>query len=60
VAVASHVGRFLETNRGPQVCYRLLYDGEAVTGFIGAHPASAIGSFLDEVIEKHGAPMEVA
>jgi thioredoxin len=35
-------------------------DGEAVTGFIGAHPASAIGSFLDEVIEKHGAPMEVA
>jgi len=35
-------------------------DGEPVTGFIGAHPASAIGSFLDEVIEKHGAPMEVA
>jgi putative thioredoxin len=35
-------------------------DGEAVTGFIGAHPASAIGAFLDEVIEKHGTPMEVA
>ncbi len=35
-------------------------DGEPVTGFIGAHPASVIGSFLDEVIEKHGAPVEVA
>lgn len=35
-------------------------DGEAVTGFIGAHPAGAIGSFLDEVIEKHGATVEVA
>ena len=35
-------------------------DGEPVTGFVGAHPASAIGSFLDEVIEKHGAPVEVA
>jgi thioredoxin len=35
-------------------------DGEAVTGFIGAHPASVIGSFLDEVIEKHGARVEVA
>ncbi len=35
-------------------------EGEPVTGFVGAHPASAIGSFLDEVIEKHGAPVEVA
>ena len=35
-------------------------DGEPVTGFIGAHPASSIGSFLDEVIDKHGAPVEVA
>jgi putative thioredoxin len=35
-------------------------DGEPVTGFVGAHPASAIGSFLDEVIEKHGAPVEAA
>lgn len=35
-------------------------DGEPVTGFVGAQPASAIGSFLDEVIEKHGAPVEVA
>jgi putative thioredoxin len=35
-------------------------DGEPVTGFVGAHPASAIGSFLDEVIDKHGAPLEVA
>lgn len=35
-------------------------DGEPVTGFIGAHSASVIGSFLDEVIEKHGAPAEVA
>lgn len=35
-------------------------DGEPVTRFIGAHPASAIGNFLDEVIEKHGATVEVA
>jgi len=35
-------------------------NGEPVSGFVGAHPASAIGSFLDEVIEKHGAPLEVA
>jgi putative thioredoxin len=35
-------------------------DGEPVTGFIGAHPAGAVASFLDEVIEKHGAPVEVA
>ncbi|MGZ4372928.1 MAG: thioredoxin [Gaiellaceae bacterium] len=35
-------------------------DGEPVTGFIGAHPASAIGSFLDQVIEKHGTKVEVA
>ena len=35
-------------------------DGEPVTGFVGAHPASAIGHFLDEVIEKHGEEVEVA
>jgi putative thioredoxin len=35
-------------------------DGEAVAGFVGAHPAAAIGRFLEEVIEKHGAPVEVA
>jgi thioredoxin len=35
-------------------------DGEPVTGFIGAHPASAIGSFLYEVIDKHGTAVEVA
>jgi putative thioredoxin len=35
-------------------------DGEPVTGFIGAHPASAIDRFLDEVVEKHGARVEVA
>lgn len=35
-------------------------DGEPVTGFVGAHPASAIGTFLDEVIETHGAKVEVA
>ena len=29
-------------------------DGEPVTGFVGAHPAAAIGRFLDEVIEKPG------
>jgi thioredoxin len=30
-------------------------NGEPVTGFIGAHPASAIGSFLDDVIAKDAA-----
>ena len=30
-------------------------DGEPVTGFVGAHPAAAIGRFLDETIETHGA-----
>jgi putative thioredoxin len=35
-------------------------DGEPVTGFVGAHPASAIGSFLDEVIEKHGEAVKAA
>ena len=34
-------------------------DGNPVTGFIGAHPAAEIGRFLDEVLEKHGAPVEV-
>ena len=35
-------------------------DGEPVTGFVGARPASEIGSFLDEVIEKNGAKVAVA
>jgi putative thioredoxin len=30
-------------------------DGEPVTGFMGAYPAAAIGRFLDEAIETHGA-----
>jgi thioredoxin len=29
-------------------------DGNPVTGFVGAQPASAIGRFLDETIEQHG------
>jgi len=29
-------------------------NGEPVTGFVGAHPASAIGGFLDKVIAEHG------
>ena len=29
-------------------------DGKPVSGFVGSHPATAIGSFLDEAIEKHG------
>ena len=33
-------------------------DGKPVTGFVGAHPAAAIGSFLDEAIEAHG-PVQV-
>jgi thioredoxin len=35
-------------------------DGEPVTGFVGAHPAAAIGRFLDEVIEKHGEAVSAA
>ncbi|HUJ55829.1 MAG TPA: thioredoxin [Gaiellaceae bacterium] len=34
--------------------------GEPVTGFIGAHPAAAVGSFLDDTISKHGAAAESA
>jgi putative thioredoxin len=30
-------------------------DGAPVTGFVGAQPAPAIGRFLDEAIESHGA-----
>lgn len=33
-------------------------DGQPVTGFVGAHPASAIGTFLDETIAKHGSVAE--
>jgi thioredoxin len=29
-------------------------DGNPVTGFVGAHPAAAIGRFLDEAIERYG------
>jgi putative thioredoxin len=35
-------------------------NGNPVTGFIGAHPAAAIGHFLDETIEQHGATAEAA
>jgi thioredoxin len=35
-------------------------NGAPVSGFVGAQPAGAVGRFLDEVIEKHGAPVEVA
>ena len=34
-------------------------DGEPVKGFVGAHPASAIGRFLDETLEKYGTPAPV-
>jgi putative thioredoxin len=29
-------------------------DGKRVTGFVGAHPAAAIGRFLDEAIAQDG------
>ena len=32
--------------------------GEPVTGFVGAHPAPAIGRFLDSVIAEHGVAVE--
>jgi thioredoxin len=35
-------------------------DGEPVTGFVGAQPASAIGRFLDDVLDKHGATVQAA
>jgi putative thioredoxin len=35
-------------------------NGNPVTGFVGAHPAAAIGRFLDRAIEQHGAAEEVA
>ena len=35
-------------------------NGNPVTGFVGAHPAAAIGRFLDETIAEHGATAAVA
>lgn len=35
-------------------------EGAPVTGFVGARPAGAVARFLDEAIEKHGPPIEVA
>jgi putative thioredoxin len=35
-------------------------DGNPVTGFVGAHPAAAIGRFLDETIDRYGAAVEAA
>jgi putative thioredoxin len=33
-------------------------DGKPVSGFVGAHPAAAIGEFLDEMIAKHAESVE--
>jgi putative thioredoxin len=38
----------------------VIRDGQPVTGFVGAHPAAAIGQFLDEAIEQHGAAAAAA
>ena len=35
-------------------------NGNPVTGFVGAHPAAAIGRFLDQTIDQHGATAERA
>jgi putative thioredoxin len=35
-------------------------EGRQVTGFVGAHPAGAIGRFLDDVIAEHAGAVEVA
>jgi putative thioredoxin len=35
-------------------------DGKPFTGFVGAHPAAAIGRFLDEAIAKHSEAVETA
>ncbi len=38
----------------------VFHNGEPVTGFVGAHPAPAIGRFLDGVIEKQAEEVEAA
>jgi len=35
-------------------------DGHPVTGFVGSYPAAAIGRFLDQTVEQHGAMPEAA
>ena len=35
-------------------------DGKPVTGFVGAHPAEAIGRFLDQTIDQHTEEVEAA
>jgi putative thioredoxin len=35
-------------------------DGKPVTGFVGAQPPAAIGRFLDDAIEHHGATARAA
>jgi len=35
-------------------------EGEAVTGFVGAHPAAALGQFLDETIAGHAKSVQAA
>jgi thioredoxin len=35
-------------------------DGKPVSGFVGAHPAAAIGRFLDDAIVTRPEPVEVA
>jgi thioredoxin len=35
-------------------------DGSPVTGFVGAHPAAAIGRFLDEAIGAQGNAVQAA
>ena len=38
----------------------IFQDGKPFTGFVGAHPAAAIGQFLDEAIAKHAKAGEAA
>ena len=35
-------------------------DGRPVTGVVGVQPAAAIGHFLDQALEQHGATAEAA
>jgi putative thioredoxin len=35
-------------------------NGKPVGGFVGAHPAGAIGRFLDQTIEQHGPAAQAA
>ena len=61
----SRIGALAELGRAEVKVHRrptvaVFRDGEPVSGFVGAHPASAIGTFLDDVIATHAEAVETA